>query len=92
MAQLNAGEVARRLAEVPGWELVDQEIRREYTFPDFAEAMMFVNRVAILAGKVDHHPDIDIRYNKVLLVLSTHSAGGLTNKDFDLAKAIDAGN
>jgi 4a-hydroxytetrahydrobiopterin dehydratase len=92
MAQLDAGEVTRRLAEVPGWELVGKEIRRQYTFPDFADAMVFVNRVAILAGKVDHHPDIDIRYNKVSLVLSTHSEGGLTNKDFDLAKGIDAGD
>jgi 4a-hydroxytetrahydrobiopterin dehydratase len=90
MAHLSDGEVTRRLADLAGWKLARKEIRKEYTFPGFREAMAFVNRVAGLADKADHHPDIDIRYNKVLLVLSTHSAGGLTKRDFDLAKAIDA--
>jgi 4a-hydroxytetrahydrobiopterin dehydratase len=73
---------------VPGWENNGKEISRTYKFKDFAEALSFVNKVAGLAEAADHHPDIDIRYNKVRLVLSTHSAGGLTEKDFSLAKQI----
>ena len=73
---------------VPGWENNGKEITRLYKFKDFAEAMVFVNKVAGLAEAADHHPDIDIRYNKVRLTLSTHSAGGLTEKDFSLARQI----
>ena len=73
---------------VPGWENNGKEITRLYKFKDFAEAMVFVNKVAGLAEAADHHPDIDIRWNKVRLTLSTHSAGGLTEKDFSLARQI----
>ena len=73
---------------VPGWESNGKEIIRTYKFKDFAEAMAFVNKVAGLAEAADHHPDINIRYNKVRLTLSTHSAGGLTEKDFALARQI----
>ena len=73
----------------PGWELKAAEIAKLYKFKDFKEAMGFVNRVADLAEEADHHPDILIRYNKVTLTLSTHSAGGLTEKDFQLARKID---
>ncbi|MBI1952848.1 MAG: 4a-hydroxytetrahydrobiopterin dehydratase [Candidatus Omnitrophica bacterium] len=75
---------------VPGWELKDGAIVKLYKFKDFQEALTFVNRVGALAEEADHHPDIDIRWNKVTLRLSTHSAGGLTDKDFALARAIDA--
>jgi len=74
----------------PEWSLHDESMRRTYTFTDFNEAMGFVNRVALAAEVADHHPDIDIRWNKVALVLSTHEAGGLTTKDTDLATVIDA--
>ena len=73
---------------VPDWENNGKEITRLYKFKDFVEAMAFVNKVAGLAEAADHHPDIDIRYNKVRLTLSTHSAGGLTSKDFALARQI----
>ena len=73
---------------VPGWENNGREITRLYKFKDFAEALNFVNKVAGLAEAADHHPDIDIRWNKVRLTLSTHSAGGLTEKDFALARQI----
>jgi len=76
------------MESVPGWESNGKEITRAYKFKDFAGAMIFVNKVAGLAEAADHHPDIDIRYNKVRLTLSTHSAGGLTEKDFSLAKQI----
>ena len=76
------------MESVPGWENNGKEITRLYKFKDFSEAMAFVNKVAGLAEAADHHPDIDIRYNKVRLTLSTHSAGGLTSKDFSLARQI----
>ena len=80
----------RRLpSEHPDWSLEGQEISRTFTFADFNEAMGFVNRVALAAEVADHHPDIDIRWNKVTLTLSTHSEGGLTEKDLDLAAEID---
>ena len=64
-------------------------LERTFELPSFPEAIAFVNRVAEVAEEANHHPDIDIRYNKVTLTLSTHDQGGLTSKDFDLAKKID---
>ncbi len=90
MALLSETQIRDRLARLPGWERRGSEIRRTWTFPDFEGSMAFVNKVAGLAQAADHHPDIDIRYSKVTLVLSTHDAGGLTEKDFDLAEAIGA--
>ena len=89
MEKLSEAQIAENLNGVSGWELKGEEITRAYKFKDFAEALAFVNKVAGLAEQADHHPDIDIRYNKVRLTLSTHSAGGLTEKDFTLAKQID---
>lgn len=70
--------------------MADKAIIKEYTFKDFKQAVDFVNRVAELAEAADHHPDILIRYNKVRLTLSTHSAGEVTSKDFELAQKIDS--
>jgi 4a-hydroxytetrahydrobiopterin dehydratase len=86
--RLTETEIEERLARAPGWERDGSRIRRTWTFGDFRGAMAFVARVAELAEANDHHPDIDIRYSKVTLVLSTHDAGGLTARDFDLAGAI----
>lgn len=72
----------------PGWELDGESIRRTFVFEDFAAAMGFVVRVAIVAERMDHHPDIDIRWNRVTLTLSTHSESALTEKDTALAAAI----
>jgi 4a-hydroxytetrahydrobiopterin dehydratase len=77
-------------ASYPDWELGETSITRTFQLSDFIEAMGFVNRVALLAEKAFHHPDIDIRWNRVTLTLSTHSEGGLTGKDVDLAASIDA--
>ena len=88
--KLSTQEIERQLAGVPGWQRRGDEIVREYTFTDFAAAMRFVNRVAELAESADHHPDILVQYRNVTLTLSTHSAGGLTDRDFALAKAVDA--
>ncbi|HEX6941253.1 MAG TPA: 4a-hydroxytetrahydrobiopterin dehydratase [Longimicrobiales bacterium] len=91
MALLGDAEVGRRLAALAGWRREGREIRKTYAFQSFRDAIAFVNRVADLAERADHHPDIDIRYDRVTLALSTHSAGGLTARDFELAGAIEAG-
>lgn len=82
-------EIQQRLSVLDGWSLKGVQITRQYHFKDFAEAMRFVNRVAEMAESANHHPDIFILYSRVMLFLSTHSAGGLTEKDFTLATAID---
>ena len=76
--------IKKFLDDNPVWERDGEAIKAEFKFKDFNEAMGFVTRVALAAEKADHHPDIDIRWNKVLLVLSTHSEGGITKKDLDL--------
>lgn len=89
--RLDKREIQERLRSLSGWKLDDgDEIERTFEFPDFQQAMAFVNRVAEAAEAADHHPDISIKYNRVKLGLSTHSEGGLTAKDFDLAAQIDA--
>ena len=89
MSRLDDAGVAQALGQTPGWERAGSEIRRTYRFKDFREALAFVNRVGDLAERAGHHPDIDIRYNTVTLALTTHDAGGLSAKDFELARAID---
>jgi 4a-hydroxytetrahydrobiopterin dehydratase len=89
MALLNATEVTERLIQLPYWRLEGKDIAREFVFADFVAAMKFVNAVADEAEKARHHPDIDIRWNKVRLALSSHDAGGLTDQDFGLASTID---
>lgn len=81
--------VENLLAEVPNWKLRENSIERTFKFSGFQGAIDFVNKVAREAENMNHHPDIDIRWNKVKLVLSTHSAGGLTNNDFMLAIKLD---
>jgi 4a-hydroxytetrahydrobiopterin dehydratase len=90
MATLSDTEIKDALADIPGWELSGNEIVKTYKFADFVAAMAFVNQVAEAAEAANHHPDIDIRWNKVRLALSTHSEGGLTNNDFALAAQIES--
>jgi 4a-hydroxytetrahydrobiopterin dehydratase len=90
MSALNPKQVSQSMKSVPGWTRRSISIRRKFEFKGFLEAVDFVNRVARKAEKNDHHPDIDIRWNKVALVLSTHSEGGLTGKDFLMARACSA--
>ena len=87
---LTENEIGQALKKVPGWKRREKEISRHYTFSGVIAAMAFVNHVADLAEKMDHHPDILIEYKKVTLTLSTHSADGLTELDFTLANKIDA--
>ena len=90
MSKLSAAEIKTALAAVPQWKKRGAAITRTYQFKDFPGAIKFVNAVARLAGQAWHHPDIDIRWNRVTLALTTHDAGGLTEKDFALAKKFDA--
>ena len=89
MSPFSEVEISTRLTSVPSWQVQKGELVKLFTFRDFRDALAFVNKVGDLAEKAGHHPDIDIRYNKVRLALVTHDAGGLTGKDFDLAAASD---
>jgi 4a-hydroxytetrahydrobiopterin dehydratase len=89
MSRLDEAAIAHALGQAAGWERAGTEIRRTYRFADFRGALAFVNRVGAAAETAGHHPDIDIRYNAVTVTLTTHDAGGLTGKDFDLARVID---
>ncbi len=82
-------EIQQKLAELNGWRLDGNAIKKSWQFRDFSEAMRFINKVAELAEKHDHHPELFNVYNRVELRFSTHDAGGLTEKDFAIAKAID---
>lgn len=88
-ALLSQEELHVALKTLNGWNYRDNAIVKSYAFKDFVQAMRFVNTVAAAAESVNHHPDIDIRWNTVKLTLSTHSAGGLTDKDIHLATMID---
>jgi 4a-hydroxytetrahydrobiopterin dehydratase len=90
MGLLTEDQIASRLAEIPGWTRQGSSIARAVTRDDFRGAFLFAGAVAFLAEQANHHPDILIEWNKVTLTLSTHSAGGLTAADFDLAAKIDA--
>jgi 4a-hydroxytetrahydrobiopterin dehydratase len=90
MAKLSEPEILERLTTVKAWERVGDMLVRSWQFPSFRRALEFVNEVAALAEKLDHHPDITLRYREVRLELSTHSDGGLTEHDFALAAAVDA--
>lgn len=90
MPLLTTAEVTEKLAAMPLWNLAGKDIERTIIFEDFPAAIAFVNRVAEAAEKANHHPDIDVRWNKVRLALSSHDAGGLTNRDFNLAGLIDS--
>lgn len=88
--KLSEPEIADALLRLANWTRTGNEIARTFTFQNFRESIDFVNRVTELAEAADHHPDVDIRWSKVTLRLSTHSAGALTTADFDLAAKIDA--
>jgi 4a-hydroxytetrahydrobiopterin dehydratase len=90
MSILTPEMVQENLRSLPGWKLEGKEIVRHYQFPDFAAAMAFVNQVAEKADAADHHPDIDIRYNKVKLALVSHDQGGLTERDMKMARALNS--
>lgn len=85
MQKLSPEEIRSRIAHLAGWTIEDGALVKIFQFADFAASLHFVNRVGAKAEQAGHHPDIDIRYSRVRLALTTHDAGGLTQKDFDLA-------
>jgi 4a-hydroxytetrahydrobiopterin dehydratase len=90
MELLTDDQITAELSESPGWTLENGEITRTLERKNFTDALLLVGAVAFLAEEANHHPDILIRWNKVTLTLSTHSAGGLTAADFTLARRISA--
>jgi 4a-hydroxytetrahydrobiopterin dehydratase len=90
MALLNDDEIQERLDRLSGWDRDGDSIKREYKFEDFQASVDFVNRITPPAEEMNHHPDITIRWNQVECTLSTHSQGGLTEDDFELAQRIDS--
>ena len=88
--KLTDADIDRRLGSLPGWTRKDDGITKQFTFKTFPDAIAFVARIAFDAEAADHHPDILINYKRVTLTFSTHSDGGLTEKDFDGARKVDA--
>ena len=87
--KLDEHEIAERMSRVPGWEFVDGKLHRGFSFPDFTRAFGFMASVALVAESNDHHPDWSNVYNRVVIDLSTHDAGGVTELDFVLAEAVN---
>ncbi len=88
METLDQERIETALADLEGWAYEDGELRRTFRFHDFGGSIQFVERLAEVAEGMGHHPDVDIRYNKVIVHLVTHSAGGVTQADLDLAAAL----
>ena len=89
-APLSSADVDARLSELPGWRREGDKLRREFRFADFATAFAFMTRCALVAEKMDHHPDWSNVYAKVDVVLWSHDAGGITERDLTLARAMNA--
>jgi 4a-hydroxytetrahydrobiopterin dehydratase len=87
--KLNTASIQGWLKGRKGWKRKANKLAKDFAFPSFRDSIVFVNRVATLADKADHHPDIDIRFSDVRITLSTHDAGGITDKDLSLAEQID---
>jgi 4a-hydroxytetrahydrobiopterin dehydratase len=89
MARLSEEEIEERLGRLEGWERDGDAIRKTFEGEDFMSSVNLVDRLAPVAEEMNHHPDLEISWNKVTVILSTHSEGGLTASDFDLAGSID---
>ena len=87
---LTTDEITRQLADLPGWRFADRALRRSVVAPDFPTAIAIVDAIAAVAEEMDHHPDLDIRWSTVHVASSTHSAGGVTQLDVELAHRISA--
>jgi 4a-hydroxytetrahydrobiopterin dehydratase len=90
MAHLESREIERRLAELDGWALADGAISKTFKRGDFAGSVAFVNELTPLAEEMNHHPDLAISWDTVTVTLTTHSQGGLTEADFELAGKVDS--
>ena len=91
MALLSPERIRSELGKLDGWRLEGGEITKTYVTKEFVDSVLFTLRVAFIAERLNHHPDVVIRWNKVTLSVSTHSEGGITEKDFELARAVDEG-
>jgi len=89
VAVLTDSEIQKALGSLPGWKKNGTAIQRAFEFPDFKAAMQFVNKIADAAEQANHHPDIDIRYNKVTMALVSHDSGGVTSRDVKMAEKIN---
>jgi 4a-hydroxytetrahydrobiopterin dehydratase len=89
METYSSQQIEEKLKTFDGWALVNDALEKSFTLKNFKEALAFINKVGLLAEEADHHPEIYNVYNKVMLRLNTHSAKGITNKDFDLAEKIN---
>lgn len=89
MDKLNVESIRGWLSARKGWKRKANKLTKEFEFESFRDSIVFVNRIATLADGMNHHPDIDVRYATVSVTLSTHDAGGITEKDLDLAEQID---
>ena len=87
---MNESIINKQLELLNNWSFVDNAIEKNYSFKNFVEALIFINKVGAIAEKMNHHPELFNVYNKVKLRLTTHDANGVTQKDFDLAAAVDA--
>jgi 4a-hydroxytetrahydrobiopterin dehydratase len=90
MPVLSDDEIESRLSELEGWERTGDAIRRQFKFDDFVGSVEFVNRITPLAEEMNHHPDLEISWKTVTVTITTHSEGGLTEGDFELASRIDS--
>jgi 4a-hydroxytetrahydrobiopterin dehydratase len=89
MPKLSDDAIQQHMSRLPGWSRQGEALTKQYEFKNFIQSLQFVNQVAEEAESVNHHPDIDIRYNKVTLSLTTHDSGGVTQNDINLAVAAD---
>jgi 4a-hydroxytetrahydrobiopterin dehydratase len=88
--KLSDAEIAQRIAAIASWKIVAGKLRREFVFDDFVRAFGFMSSVALIAERMNHHPDWSNSYNKVVIELMSHDVKGLSRRDFELAEAIDA--
>ena len=88
--KLNEGEVQEKLSALPNWSLRADKLYRELSFPNFVEAFGFMSSVALVAERMDHHPEWSNVYGRVVIELTTHDAGGISERDFELARKIEA--
>ena len=86
--KLSEAEIAARLSEVPGWEIIDGKLQQTFPFPSFVKAFGFMSSVALLAEAMGHHPDWSNVYHRVTIALTTHDVGGISTRDFTLARQI----
>lgn len=90
MQQINSEYINSKLHELSGWNLIENSIQKEFILKDFVDALTFIMKIGVIAEKLDHHPDLLLHsWNKVKIIISTHSEGKLTEKDFILAEQIE---